>query len=94
MIGFEPPELLPQIDLALKPLGGKRGYIQAIVVERCEKQCQVVIVEQLRNFIADQTALLQASDMRLEGQGLITTTHIEPSDIKFDPGTYAGRSGG
>src|SRR5271165_4965565 len=70
------PELLPQVDLAFQPLRSERRHIQTVVVENRVDQLELVVVQQLGNGVTDQPTLLQAPDVRLEGQGLVAPGYV------------------
>ena len=87
-------DLLAQIDFAFQALRGEGGDVQAVVVEDGVEELEAVVVEELGDLVTDQAALLETSDVGLEGQGLIAAGDIEAGDIEFDAGTDAGGSGG
>lgn len=86
-------DLLAKIDFALETLRRESGDVETVVVEDCEKELEAVTVEDFGDFITDQTALLKASDVGLEDEGLVAAANVEAGDIKSHAGTNAGRAG-
>src|ERR1700693_1952245 len=87
-------DLLAKIDFAFLPLRGKGSNIQTVVVKNCVEDLESLLIQELRNFVTDDAALLQASQVGPEGQGLIAAADVEPGDIESHPGAYAGGSCG
>src|SRR5207302_7449779 len=82
--------LLPQVDFSLQPLRRECSHVQTVVVKNRVGQLVLVAVEELRNGITDQPALLQSADMGLERQGLVAPGKVPPRHIKLYSGTHAG----
>ena len=86
--------MLAQINFALPALGGEGGDVETVVVKDGVEKLEAVVVEELGDFVTDEAALLQASDMRLEGQGLVAAADVQAGNIESDAGAYAGGAGG
>ena len=86
-------DLLAEIDFTFLPLRGESGNIQTVVVEDGVEDLEAVVVEELRNFVTNEAALLQASYVGLEGQGLIPAADVEAGDIEPNTGAHAGGAG-
>ena len=93
MIGLQLADLLAQIDFAFQPLRGERGDVQAVVVKDGVEKFEALVVEELGDFVTDKAALLQASDVRLEGQGLVAAAHVEAGNVESYARAHASRTG-
>ena len=82
MIDLLLSDLLAKIDLAFQTLRGESGDVETVVVEDGKEELEAVIVEDFGDFITDQTALLEGSNVGLEGEGLVAAAYVETSDVK------------
>src|SRR5579871_1841096 len=76
-IGSKLADLLSQINFALQPLRGKCRDVEAVVIKDRVVKFQTLVVEKFGYLVADQSPLLQAPYVRLEGQGLVAAAHVE-----------------
>ncbi len=87
-------DLLAEIDFAFLALRGEGGNIQTVVVEDGVEDLEAVLIEELGNLVTDEAALLKASNVGLEGQGLVPASDVEAGNIESNTGAHAGRTRG
>src|ERR1700722_6995435 len=78
--------LLSKVDLSFPALRSERGHVQTVVIENSKDHLELFVVKQLRNFVADQSSLLQFAHMRLKRHRLIPPKHVEPGHVESNPG--------
>src|SRR5579863_4372457 len=85
-------KLLAQVDLPFHPLRSESRNIQAVVVEDGIDQLELIVIEQLRNFVADESPLLQPPNVGLERHRPIPAQEIQSRHIKTHSGAESGRT--
>src|SRR5215469_13506205 len=68
---------LLSLDGGLQALRRERGDVESVVVEAGEGQPPIGVIEPAGSVIADESALLQAPGVPLEGDSVIETTEVE-----------------
>src|SRR5271156_5383779 len=89
MIELRLADLLAEIDFAFLALRRERCNVQTVVVKNGEEDLEAVLIEELGNFVANEATLLQAPNVGLEGQGLVSAADVEAGDIESHARAHA-----